>query len=143
MRKEISTQINIDATPQKVWKVLTDFEAYPSWNPFILAVKGNIAEKSRIEINVKPKDSKAMVFKPTVLKVSPNRELRWLGSLMVKGLFDGEHRFELQDNGDGTTTFIHSENFSGIFIRFFDTEKTKAGFEMMNQRLKELAENQG
>jgi hypothetical protein len=46
----------------------------------------------------------------------------------------------LIDNGDGTTTLIHSENFSGILSWFFDTENTKAGFEAMNRQLKERVE---
>ena len=29
----IETEISIDAKPQKVWQVLTDFEQYPNWKP--------------------------------------------------------------------------------------------------------------
>ena len=140
MLKEIKTQITINASSDKVWSILTDFEKYPDWNPFILYVKGNVQEESRIEIKVKALNKKAMTFKPTVLKVTPNKELRWLGSLMVKGLFDGEHCFELNDNDNGTTTLIHSECFKGIFGGLFNTDDTKAGFELMNNKLKALVE---
>lgn len=140
MLKEIKTQILINASPNKVWFALTNFEQYPDWNPFILYVKGDVKEGKRIKISVKPSGAKAMTFKPIVLKVEPAKELRWLGSLIFKGLFDGEHRFELIDNNDGTTTFIHSERFSGIFVKQFKTDNTKIGFELMNNRLKELAE---
>ncbi len=54
-----------------------------------------------------------------VLSFEPNKELRWLGHLLVTGLFDGEHRFELIDNGNGTTTFRHSETFNGILVPLF------------------------
>ena len=140
MLKEIKTQITIKVTPDAIWAVLTNFKRYPEWNPFILHAEGNIQEGSRIKINIKPAGGKAMIFKPTVLKVTPNKELRWLGSLFIKGLFDGEHCFQLIDNNDGTTAFIHSERFTGIFSGLFDADKTKAGFELMNNKLKEVLE---
>lgn len=33
--KELFTEIEIKATPESVWQLLTDFEKYPEWNPFI------------------------------------------------------------------------------------------------------------
>ena len=38
--KEIKTEIIIDSKPEKVWEVLTDFENYPTWNPFIQNISG-------------------------------------------------------------------------------------------------------
>jgi len=37
-----------------------------------------------------------MTFRPTILKAEPERELRWLGRLLLPGLFDGEHVFEIE-----------------------------------------------
>jgi uncharacterized protein YndB with AHSA1/START domain len=37
--KEIRTEILINAQAYKVWKALTDFNSYPSWNPFIKYLK--------------------------------------------------------------------------------------------------------
>lgn len=60
-----------------------------------------------------------MTFKPTVLAFKHNKEFRWIGKLLFKGVFDGEHKFELIDNGNGTTIFNHSENFKGILVGLF------------------------
>ena len=38
--KEIKTEIIINTKPEKVWEVLTDFENYPTWNPFIQNISG-------------------------------------------------------------------------------------------------------
>lgn len=84
-----------------------------------------------------------MTFKPKVLTFLKNRELSWLGHLLLPGLFDGEHKFELIDNGKGTTTFIHSERFKGILVPLFKeklNKNTKNGFIEMNKKLKELTE---
>jgi hypothetical protein len=83
-----------------------------------------------------------MQFKPTILKYEKNRELRWIGKLFFKGLFDGEHYFVLSDNKDGTTTFLQGETFNGVLVPVFKSalNNTKTGFNLMNEALKFEAE---
>lgn len=137
-QKEIKTSIKIKGTPDQVWEVFSNFSDYPNWNPFITSLEGEVKVGEKIKIN-----AGGMKFKPKVLAYTENKELRWIGKLLFKGLFDGEHYFEIKDNGDGTVTFIHGENFSGMLVGLFakklDTE-TKAGFQDMNAKLKELVE---
>lgn len=140
MKKEIRTHITIQATPEKIWAILTDFDRYPDWNPFIRSISGNVEPNCNIRVEIVPPEGKRMVFKPVVLRKEENNELKWQGKLFFKGLFDGEHAFELKRNEDGTTTFCHSEKFSGILVRWIDLKQTEAGFEQMNRKLKELAE---
>ncbi|HTB31082.1 MAG TPA: SRPBCC domain-containing protein [Bacteroidia bacterium] len=143
MSKEIKTEITINALPAKVWAVLTDFENYPNWNPFIKSISGKVAVGKKINTRLEPPGAKGMTFTPTVLAYEKNKEFRWLGHLLFQGLFDGEHKFELIASGNDTTIFRQSEKFSGILIPLFkkmlDTN-TVNGFNLMNQKLKELAE---
>jgi hypothetical protein len=140
MAKEIKTKILINATPEKVWTILTNFENYPNWNPFIKSVNGEVKVGNKISVIIEPHDSKEMTFKPRVLTYEANKELSWIGRLLFPGLFDGEHKFELIDNGNGTTILRHSEKFKGILLGLLNVENTKKGFEEMNEKLKELAE---
>lgn len=140
MSKEIKTDITIQASPEKVWAILTNFEQYPHWNPFIKSITGEAKVGQRISAVIQPPQSKAMTFKPKVLAFEPHREFRWLGNLLFPGIFDGEHRFVLVDNANGTTTLQHSERFSGLLIGLLNMENTRNGFEAMNRKLKELAE---
>jgi hypothetical protein len=144
MSKEIKTEILIHTAPSKVWSVLTNFKSYPQWNPFIKSITGEVEVGKRITARIEPPEASGMTFKPKVLVFDPNKEFSWLGHLGIPGLFDGEHKFELIDNHNGTTTFIQSEKFKGVLIPLFSKMldvNTVAGFKLMNQKLKELAES--
>lgn len=141
--KEIKTEIVIKASIEKVWKTLTNFENYPKWNPFIKSLTGNLKVSEAITVRLQPPDGNSMTFKPKVLAFDENKEFRWLGKLFFKGLFDGEHYFQLKENPDGSTTLTHGEKFSGILVPLLAgmLDKTEAGFKMMNEALKMQAEN--
>jgi hypothetical protein len=128
----------IDAPAEKVWAVLTDFDRHPRWNPFIKAISGDKRSGGKLRVHIVPPDSKGMVFKPQIVKYKENIELRWKGKLLVPGLFDGEHYFILSKSENNKTEFVHGELFSGILTGLFSKslEKTKEGFELMNQALK-------
>ena|SRR5688572_13501571 len=143
MAKEITTEILINATPEKVWSVFTNFANYPNWNPFIKSIKGEIKVGNIITARMEPPGGKGMTFKPKILTFKTNKELSWLGHLLFPGIFDGEHKFELIDNRNVTTTFRQSEKFQGILVPLFQKQldnNTKRGFEEMNKKLKELSE---
>jgi hypothetical protein len=142
MHTEISREIEIDAPPAAVWAVLSDTDAYADWNPFVRRLDGDLREGARLEARIAPPGGRAMTFRPTVLAAEPGRELRWLGRLLVPGLFDGEHRFLLEPLADGRTRFVQSERFDGILVRLLrkSLAKTAAGFEQMNAALKRRVE---
>lgn len=41
MAPSISTEIEIAAPPATIWAVLTDYERYPEWNPFLTKISGD------------------------------------------------------------------------------------------------------
>lgn len=139
MKYQIKTSIQINATPEKVWDVFTDFNSYSEWNPFIKSIKGDVLVGNQIAAEID-----TMKFKPTILKCKENEELTWMGSLFFKGLFDGRHSFQLIISDDGKTTFIHQEHFSGILVRLMKNKLENEfvdKFEAMNKELKERVEN--
>ena len=140
--RELRREIEIDARPERVWAVVTDFAAYPEWNPFIRRINGEAREGARLEVRIEPPGGQAMTFKPTVRAIEPNRELRWLGRLLVPGIFDGEHSLRIEQLNDGRSRFVQSEHFRGVLVRFTGgtLAKTDAGFEQMNAALKARVE---
>lgn len=145
--KHLQTEIIIDAPAQLIWDHLMDFDSYHQWNPFIQSIvsSGQLAVGSRLTNRIKAGDNKAQTFKPVVKALKPAKEFRWLGSLGIKGIFDGEHYFLLEEVTPTQTRFIHGEKFSGILrglIMNMIGEDTKQSFEAMNQALKKRCENE-
>lgn len=144
--KEIATEIDINATADEVWSVLTDFGSYPQWNPFITRAQGEIANGASLRVRIEPPGGKGMTFSPKVIRAQPATELRWLGHLWIRGVFDGEHIFEIETREDEGVRFHHREQFSGILVpllwRSLDTN-ARRGFELMNEALKRRVEQQG
>ena len=137
----IETTETIAAPPERVWQILTDFDAYPEWNPFIIEGSGQAAEGEKLKLRMQPPGGRAMTFKPLVLRASPGEDLRWRGRLLVPGIFDGEHWFRLEPEGDGTR-LDHGERFTGILPRFMGKvlKQSEAGFIELNSALKQRAE---
>jgi len=141
---EVRTEIEIGAAPERVWSILLDFPAHPEWNPFIRTIQGVAKVNDRLKISVQPEGGRAMNFSPTVLTVTPNRELRWLGHFLLPGIFDGEHYFQITPLAPGRVKFTQGERFSGIMVPFAKSSLdggTKAGFLAMNRALKARAES--
>jgi hypothetical protein len=108
----IRTEISINASPQQVWQILTATADYPSWNPMISRLAGELREGNVIEFT-EGAGSDSMTFHPKILCVRTAQELRWKGNILIPGLFDGEHRFLLEKQGN-ETHFIQSEEFTGL-----------------------------
>jgi hypothetical protein len=117
--KELFTEIEIAASPERVWRILVDFSQFPEWNPFIREAEGEIKEGSRLKVRIEPPGGTRMTFRPVVKRVVMNRELRWLGRLFIPGLLDGEHCFEILLIGTGKLSFIQRETFRGILVSLF------------------------
>jgi hypothetical protein len=140
--RELRTQIEVEATPERVWEILTDFAAYPEWNPFVQRIEGEAAPGSKLEVRIEPPGGRAMTFKPTVLEVAPGQELRWLGRVLAPGLFDGEHSLRIEPIDDSRVRFVQAERFTGVLVPVLgkSLEKTQRGFTAMNEALKRRAE---
>jgi hypothetical protein len=138
--KELRTEIEISANPEKVWKILTDFEKYDQWNPFIHRITGEANEGSKIEIHIETPSGKSRKYEPIVTRVDPGRELRWMGK---SWFLNGEHIFFIEQLQEHRIRFVQREVFNGLLTGFFgkslDTD-VKQGLEEMNAALKERAE---
>jgi hypothetical protein len=139
--RTISADIVIEATADRVWETLADFPRYVEWNPFIREAAGRAAPGGRITVRIFRDERKASTFKPRIVAAAPGRELRWLGHVLVPGVFDGEHSFELTPV-EGGTRVVQSERFSGVLVPFMGKviEDTVDRFHALNRALKRRVE---
>ncbi|WP_422022168.1 SRPBCC family protein [Pyruvatibacter mobilis] len=137
----IRTSIEIDASRPQVFAVLTEFAAYPEWNPYHVRVVGEAVEGADLEVRVKRPDGKVIdVPQVHVLRVEKDRALYWGGG--ISGIFKGEHRFDLEDLPGGGTLVRHEEDFEGLFIGFADLppDVLAEGYREVNRALKAYVE---
>lgn len=137
----LTTAIDIDAPQETVWQVLTDFDSYHEWNDYT-RIDGEPVVDTTLTVSPGPKAGRVPTFKPTVLQAD-GTELRWLGHLFVPGLFDGEHRFVVEDVGEGRSRLTQSETFSGVLVGLVTRllgDSTERNFELVNEALKARAE---
>ena len=138
----VETEILINAPPQKVWKVLTDFSRYPEWNPVMTKIEGNAKPGEKITVKMYM-GKMSMTFKPRIIACLPNRELRWFGKIGAPFLFSGDHIFMLGPVGK-KTRLIHKEQFRGILVPLlmmpYFVKKTRKAFMDMNESLRKRVE---
>jgi len=142
--KTIETNIVIDSTPEKIWDILTNFEEYTLWNPFMTRVMGNANLGSKIEVNIKTINGKKRTYYPIITKYETNKELRWKGKSFLPGIFDGERIFLLEKSNDDKISFLHNEIFTGWGVKLVGKkldESLRESFVRMNEALKIRAEN--
>jgi hypothetical protein len=87
--KEIIASIEIRSNPEKVWKVLTDFQLYKYWNPFIIGIVGSPTKGEKIKIELRTAAQKTRVYRPVITKVDPPIELRWHGKALLPLILNG------------------------------------------------------
>lgn len=137
MGKSIKTDILLQAGKEQVWQVLTDFERYHEWNPFIVRSSGKAVPGTVLE-HVMKNGKKEIAFRPRVLKAEPYRYFDWMGHLFFKGIFDGHHYFELEEITPKQVKLTQGEHFSGLLsgvILNMIGEETRNNFIAMNRAL--------
>ncbi|HEX3189401.1 MAG TPA: SRPBCC domain-containing protein [Streptosporangiaceae bacterium] len=112
MAYEISTTIEIAATPENVWAVLADLASYPKWHPMYQAVTGQLTAGSTLTItSTHPKSGRTMTAKVKVLTAEPDTELRWASKLLGRTI--SEREFRLSSTADGTS-LVQAGTYSGL-----------------------------
>ena len=115
----LEASIEIQATPQQVWAVLTDNAAYPEWNPFIISSSGKIQAGATLT-NVMHDATGNTTFTPTVVVAEPGHELRWVGRFPPGGIFTGEHTFTITQVRPGVVLLTQREDFTGVAVPFYE-----------------------
>ena len=139
---QVNAEAEIHAPSEHVWRILTDFDRYSEWNPYLFRVEGALAVGNTLVVSAGSTEGKSWRFKPTVTVFDPGRELRWRGHFLARGLFSGEQFFLLTALESGQTRLVQGGNFAGLLLKYMGSflTDTARGFVGMNQALKARAE---
>lgn len=141
--KQLQTEIKINASPAKVWEILTHFGSYPEWNPFITKISGDLVGGRRLHVRLEIPGGKPMEVKPVITRAQTNKALSWKGSTWFPGLFDGEHKFRIEEMHPEKVRFVQEEVFKGLLVPLIFPRiqfGIREGFEKMNMALRDRAE---
>lgn len=114
--KTYTATTNIRATPETIWKILTDAANYPLWEPGVERIEGTIESDAKIKAFTKLNPNRAFPVKVT--EFVPGRAMKWVGGMPLS-LFKGVRSFILTPKEDGSTDFTIREEFSGPLLPLF------------------------
>lgn len=137
--REIYSDVEVKAGPGKVWDVITGFEDFPDWNPFITSCTGELSEGSTLEMKLSPPGSEEMTISSKVLSSMAPKEFRWSSG---GPLFNSEHVTTIQPIGDERVRVVQRGMYSGLLAMFKggQIDKIKQGLDAMNEAIVRQAE---
>lgn len=144
-KREVFTQIEIEASKEQVWAVLTDFDKMPDWSSSFQGIKGDFREGGKATSYFKaPIGNKNMSFEHTIIEFEENASFGWSDPLML-GMKD-HHIYKLESLENGNTLFIQTDGVEGGATHFMGklmTNNMKKMYLKFNQELKERVESIG
>lgn len=111
--KSFEASSTINASPDRIWAILTDGAHFPDWDSGVLRVEGKIAHGETIK--VVSGASPGRTFPVKVSQFDPNRSMIWSGGMPL-GLFKGVRTFTLIPAGEGIIRFQLREEYSGPLL---------------------------
>jgi uncharacterized protein YndB with AHSA1/START domain len=129
-------EIEVGAPPELVWRVLTGFEDWPTWNPDVKSVsmQGEFAKGSVFRWKAGPG-----TIESTIRRVEPPRLIAWTGKTLG---IRATHFWWLEPKGEGTLIRTE-ESFEGVVPRLLRRQSQRAldgGLENTLRHLKAEAE---
>lgn len=106
----IHTEVFIDAAPEKVWAVLTDFERLSEWSNNLIGLEGDFREGGQITIKIKV-GMVRQTLQHEVKFFEEGRSFGWSDPFMP-GITD-RHIYQVNPTDDGKTLFVQSDEVKG------------------------------
>lgn len=112
--KKYSASIEINASAETVWKIITDANSYPTWDLAMNRIEGKLELGETVKFFTKLSEQ---AFPIKVTAFEPSKKLVLTGGMPL-GLFKSERIHSLFFK-DGKTHFHTEEIFSGLLLPVF------------------------
>ena len=111
-RQECTVTATIHATPEKIWRLLTDIADMVRWNSTLTSMEGTTELGGTVKMRVP--EAPGRVFAVRVTKHTPEREMVWTQG--NRFMFLGVRTYRLTPSSIDTTIFQMTEVFSGPML---------------------------
>lgn len=141
--KEVRTEITLEAPPERIWELLTDFPLYPQWNPLFERAVGDIAVGRPLELSVRLPGMEPFALTPRLTSLEPHSALAWEGRLWCGAVLRWKYGYRLEPLGPTRVSFIQSSSFSGLLAPLFSFALNRpfaSGMIQLNQALRRWGE---
>jgi hypothetical protein len=113
------TTFSIGASAATVWKVLTEFERYPEWNPSLKSISGELRPGATVALTLGMPGRPSPKVKARLGDVAVGRRLTWHGNAGADWLFAGDREFVIDEQPDATVLVTHTEDVHGALSPIF------------------------
>jgi hypothetical protein len=133
-------ETTVTAPALRIWRLLTDFEQYERWNPYVVRGRGNARIGNELALTLGAENGEEI--EPEVMDVKLQRKLRWRSRLLAPGILDEEQTFRIVALGRGRSRVVSETRIEGVLSPFTDTSDREQGFARMLRALADEASDQ-
>jgi uncharacterized protein YndB with AHSA1/START domain len=138
--RTVRVSTTVAAREREVWRLLTDLDAYPRWNPTFVSADGTLNEGATLELRVRSPDGEVESREVSVLDVKPIHKLRWQERLLLPGVRDREVTIRVRSSRRGETVVTAAERVEGVLAPFADVDEERIDLKRMLAALRLQAE---
>ena len=138
-----SEAVEIHASAESVWEILTDGAKYGEWNPFTTRVDTDFRIGSKVELQVRlgPLNLRQQ---ERILQVDPPRLLAWGMTMGHRLLLSARREQRIQPVSGSRCRYVTTDELSGLLtlkVALLFGRAIRNGFNAMALALKERAES--
>ncbi|MCC6849616.1 MAG: SRPBCC domain-containing protein [Deltaproteobacteria bacterium] len=138
------TQTLVVAAPAAtVWRVLTDLDRYPEWNPFVVACRSTLEPGAPIAMRVRVLPFVAQPQRETIFEHAPGRRLRYGIPPLPLGALASDRSHVVEPVGDARSRYVSRFELCGWLapvVAAFLGGRLERGFAAMSAAIKARAE---
>ncbi|MEM7332402.1 MAG: SRPBCC domain-containing protein [Chloroflexota bacterium] len=139
----IHTEVEIDAPPERVWSILTDWKNLTEWSNSLVNLKGDFQRGGEVVVTVKVGiGNVTRDLKHKLIEFEDGRTFGWSDPFMP-GMTD-HHIYLVEPLPNGNSRFVQTDQVQGIgkyLLGGLVARTNMQTYVLFNRSLKERAEN--